>query len=90
MDNLFMHLNLSDFPKIDEKNRKDDIIKASKAINSLIKDSRTISKLTECYYCGKLCDGFGNSHTLPAFCLRNIAKKGKVFYSNSILDGTMI
>ena len=86
MDDLFMHLDLSDFPKIDEENRKDDIIKASKAINSLIKDSRAISKLTECYYCGKSCDGFCNSHTLPAFCLRNIAEKGKVFYSNSILD----
>lgn len=86
MDNLFIHLDLSDFPKIDEENRKDDIIKARKAINSLIKDSRTISKLNECYYCGKQCEGFCNSHTLPAFCLRNIAEKGKVFYSNSILD----
>ena len=86
MDDLFMYLDLSDFPKIDEENRKDDIIKASKAINSLIKDSRATSKLTECYYCGKTCDGFCNSHTLPAFCLRNIAEKGKVFYLNSILD----
>ena len=81
MDDLFMYLDLSDFPKIDEENRKDDIIKASKAINSLIKDSRATSKLTECYYCGKTCDGFCNSHTLPAFCLRNIAEKGKVLMS---------
>ena len=90
MDNLFMHLDLSDFSKIDGENRKDDIIKVSKATNSLIKDSRAISKPTECYYCGKPCDGFCNSHTLPAFCLRNIAEKGKVFYSNSILDSPLL
>ena len=32
MDDLFMYLYLSDFPKIDEENRRDDIIKDSKAI----------------------------------------------------------
>lgn len=86
MDDFFTHLDLSDFPKVDVETRKDDIIKASKAINDLIKESRAISKLSNCYYCGEPCDGFCNSHTLPAFCLRNIAQKGKVFYSNSILD----
>lgn len=86
MDDLFMHLDLSNFPKIDVENRKDDIINASKAINDLIKDSRVLAKPTKCYYCDEPCDGFCNSHTLPASCLRNIAQKGKVFYSNSILD----
>ena len=86
MDDLFMHLDLSNFPKIDVENRKDDIISASKAINGLIKDSRALAKPAKCYYCDEPCDGFCNSHTLPAFCLRNIAQKGKVFYSNSILD----
>lgn len=86
MDDFFMHLDLSSFPEIDVETRKDDIIKASKAINNLIKESRAMSKQSNCYYCGEPCDGFCNSHTLPAFCLRNIAQKGKVFYSNSILD----
>lgn len=86
MDDFFKHLDLSDFPEIDKDARKDDIINASKAINNLIKESRAKSKLSKCYYCGEPCDGFCNSHTLPAFCLRNIAQKGKVFYSNSILD----
>ncbi len=86
MDDFFAHLDLSDFPKIDVETRKDDIIKASKETSNLIKESRRISKLSNCYYCAKACDGFCNSHTLPAFCLRKIAQKGKVFYLNSILD----
>lgn len=51
-----------------------------------MKDSRAIAKLTKCYYCGKQCDSFCNSHTVPEFCLKNIDEKGKVFYSNSILE----
>lgn len=85
MDDLFMHLDLSNFQKIDIENRKGDIINTSKAINDLIKDGRGLAKPTKCYYCDEPCDGFCNSHTLPAFCLRKIAQKGKVFYSNSIL-----
>lgn len=86
MNDLFVHLDLGDFPKIDKENRRDDIINATKVANSLIKNSRLTSKPTKCYYCGKQCDSFCNSHTLPAFCLRNIAEKGKLFYLNSILD----
>lgn len=86
MDDFFIPLDLSQLPEIDKEKRKDEIIEAKKFINKIIKDSRTHSKPSQCYYCGNECDSFCNSHTLPAFCLRNIACKGKVFYSNTILD----
>ena len=86
MDNLFFPFDLSDFPTVDKEKRRDEIIEATKALNKMIKDSRNQAKQSNCYYCGNDCDSFCNSHTLPAFCLRNIAQNGKVFYSNTILD----
>ena len=62
------------------------MIPARKIINQLIKKSRIQAKPGNCYYCNIKCDSFCNSHTLPAFCLRNIASNGKVAYSNTILD----
>ena len=85
MDNLFSSFDLTNFPTVDKEKRKDKIIKATKAFNKMIKDSRSQAKQSTCYYCKKDCDSFCNSHTLPAFCLRNIAQNGKVFYSNTIL-----
>lgn len=85
MDNLFFPFDLSDFPTVDKEKRRDEIIEATKALNKMIKDSRNQAKQSNCYYCGNDCDSFCNSHTLPAFCLRNIAQNGKVFYSNTIL-----
>ncbi len=86
MGNLFFSFDLTNFPTVDKKNPKDEIIGKTKALNKMIKDSRNQAKQDKCYYCGEKCDSFCNSHTLPAFCLRNIAQKGKVFYSNTILD----
>lgn len=79
MDNLFFPFDLSDFPTVDKEKRRDEIIEATKALNKMIKDSRNQAKQSNCYYCGNDCDSFCNSHTLPAFCLRNIAQNGKVF-----------
>lgn len=86
MDNLFFPFDLTTFPTVDKEKRKDEIIEGTKALNKMIKDSRNQAKQSKCYYCGKDCDSFCNSHTLPAFCLRNIAQNGKVFYLNTILD----
>lgn len=86
MDNLFFSFDLNNFTKIDKEKQPDEIIDAKKNFNKTIKDSRRLSKLKKCYYCMTDCDSFCNSHTLPAFCLRNIAQNGKVYYSNSILN----
>ena len=86
MENLFTHFDLTEFPQIDKKERKEEIIEAQKKVKKILKDSRNQAKKKTCYYCGKPCDGFCNSHTVPAFCLKNIADKGKVYYANTIID----
>ena len=83
MENLFTHFDLTEFPQID---RKEEIIETQKKVKKILKDSRNQAKKKTCYYCGKPCDGFCNSHTVPAFCLKNIADKGKVYYANTIID----
>lgn len=86
MENLFTHFDLTEFPQIDKKERKEEIIEDQKKVKKILKDSRNQAKKKTCYYCGKPCDGFCNSHTVPAFCLKNIADKGKVYYANTIID----
>ena len=86
MDKRFVPLDLSDLPKIDKVANKDDIINGRKVIGSIIRDSRTQAKLAECYYCGKPCTSFCNSHSIPMFCLKRITINGKVCYFNTILD----
>lgn len=38
----------------------------------------------------KKTDGFCNSHSVPAFCLRTIAKRGEVLTLNAILDNPLL
>lgn len=86
MKDRIFSLDLLDFPNVDKESYKDVIIDGKKKFNKLLKDSRDQSKLDKCYYCGKKCKGFCNSHTTPAFCLRNIAVNGKVYYCNTLID----
>lgn len=57
-----------------------------KAINDLMREGRAAAKDTTCYYCGKACSSFCNSHSIPAFCLRNIATNGQVLTPNTAID----
>ncbi len=36
--------------------------------------------------CGREVDSFCNSHSIPAFCLKQIANQGKLYYSNKLID----
>lgn len=86
MNKFIFPFDLRANPSIDKDKNRDVIIDATKEFNKLMRDGREHAKLNNCYYCGIECDGFCNSHTVPRFCLKNIAKEGKVFYSNTILD----
>lgn len=46
------------------------------------KDPRSESKI--CYICGEEVSSFRNSHSIPAFCLRNIAQNGMIRNYNTI------
>ena len=44
MENLFTHFDLTEFPKIDKKERKEEIIDAQKKVKKILKDSRNQAK----------------------------------------------
>ena len=63
-----------------------NLINAKKKICKLLSTARASSKGDQCFYCGKNVSSFCNSHTIPAFCLKNISVDGKVFYFNKFME----
>lgn len=63
-----------------------DIIGYKKKINKVLSEARKSSKEDKCIYCGKETTSFCNSHSIPAFCLRNIATNGELFHSNALVN----
>ena len=68
------------------KNFNGNAIDVNKQMSRLIKQARDNAKGTTCLYCGKNVTSFCNSHTIPAFCLRNIDSDGMVLTVNSIIE----
>lgn len=62
-----------------------DRVEINKTMNGIMREAKSRAKLSACLICGKEQTSFCNSHTVPAFCLRNIEKNGKVCTSNSIV-----
>lgn len=58
-------------------------------INDIVKMSRAAAKQETCYYCGKEVSSFCNSHSVPAFCLRNISEDGNVLTLNALIDNPL-
>lgn len=56
-------------------------VEINKKMGALMREARKKAKLEKCYVCGKTCSSFCNSHSVPQFCLRNIAENGKVYFS---------
>ena len=79
IDNMFkVDFNTNDFSK-------EEVLEARKFLNGMIKDSKYSAKHKKCLICGvegDICD----SHTVPRFCLKNIAWDGKINSFNSLLD----
>jgi len=74
------------FSDAEHKELGNDLIKYKKKVGGLLRESRMDAKGNTCYDCGKLCSSFCNSHSLPAFCLKNIAVNGDVYYSNVLVN----
>ncbi len=62
----------------------------NKKINDILKNARQNARLNKCYFCGKQTEGFCNSHSVPAFCLRNISENGDVMSINSLIDNPLL
>lgn len=67
-----------------------DKISINKKLASIQKRCREASRNSTCYTCGSFCTSFCNSHSVPKFCLQNIAVNGFVYYSNTFIDYPML
>lgn len=63
---------------------KEELIEYKKKSNRFLSKAKKEAKLEKCFYCGKEKSSFCNSHSIPAFCLKNIATDGYLFYSNKL------
>lgn len=79
----FTSLSFNDEEIFADQNHENLASKIS--INQLLAETRKEAKPNKCYYCGQKIIGFCNSHSVPAFLLRNIASKGKVYCANNFV-----
>lgn len=86
-DDITIMKNLGLFNSIDISNNK---IEYRKKIMKVLAESRNNAKLNECYYCGKPCTSFCNSHSIPRAFLSNIAINGEVYCSNKFVNMPLI
>lgn len=71
----------------DEQNH---IIYIRKILNDYKSRATANAKSDTCYLCQKKSSSFCNSHSVPKFCLKNIAAQGEVYYINTILKNKCI
>lgn len=77
--------DLGDISQRDKSRLREDI-GMKKKIGKFSKEIREITKQETCYYCGNKFTSFCNSHSIPAFVLRNIAENGEVLTLNAFID----
>lgn len=68
----------------------DNFIDKKKEINRILAQSRKRAKQDKCMYCNEDKSSFCNSHSVPAFCLKNIASEGYLYYSNTLIDVALL
>lgn len=57
-----------------------------KQLSKIISKSRKDAKADKCLHCDKKVNSFCNSHSVPAFALRNIEVDGDVYFSNALVE----
>ena len=67
----------------------EQIIDFKKYLSKIIKDAHNNSRHQKCLICEKE-GGFCNSHTIPQFCLKNIAWDGKLNSFNTLVDTALL
>lgn len=71
---------------LDEDELGDDILDMKKEFGRIMAQTRKRSKGDKCLHCNEEKSSFCNSHSVPAFCLRNISTNGSVYYSNTLIS----
>lgn len=88
-DNYASVLGLGNFSSI-YKSRLREVVKLKKKIGKFLKEIRQETKQEICYYCGNEFTSLCNSHSIPAFVLRNIAENGEVLTLNAFIDNPIL
>lgn len=76
--------DLGDFSDEEKATLKGDS-PIKRKMNDILKKSRAAAKQDTCFHCGKKVESFCNSHSVPAFCLKNIASNGMLLTLNSMV-----
>ena len=63
-----------------------DIIEVRKKVNKMLSEARKKAKPPKCILCGKEQSSFCNSHSVPKMVLKNIAKAGKLYHANKLIE----
>lgn len=79
-------LSLGDLLEIEEEKMRENKIAFRKQSGKLNNKSRKDAKLEKCFYCNKPSSSFCNSHSVPAFSLRNIAVDGGLYTHNKLVN----
>lgn len=69
---------------------RDDLIRFKKTMSELNKTAKKEAKPNFCCICGDEMTSFCNSHTVPRYCLREIAVDGKLLTTASVVGGNLI
>ena len=86
IDDFAYMLNMGDFSAFEREEMERNKVDFKKVMGKVLKESRAAAKTEKCYYCGEKITSFCNSHSVPAFCLRNIKEEGKVATTNTLID----
>ncbi|KIL26294.1 hypothetical protein B4133_2870 [Bacillus altitudinis] len=83
---LIQMLSLGTDSEVELGAMKEKKVEFRKYFGQLLSQSRKNAKSNECFYCGEKCSSFCNSHSIPAFFLRNIAHEGVVYNNNKLIN----
>lgn len=86
MFNSHRTLKLGDLLETEQDKMLENKIVFRKQAGKLNNKSRKDAKMDNCFYCNKLCSSFCNSHSVPAFSLRNIAVDGVLYTHNKLVN----
>ncbi|GAA0696943.1 hypothetical protein GCM10008904_01200 [Paraclostridium ghonii] len=65
---------------------ENDVLARKKEFGHIMTQTRKRAKGDRCLHCKEKKSSFCNSHSVPAFCLRNISTNGAVYYSNTLIN----
>ncbi|MBQ3136892.1 MAG: hypothetical protein IJB74_05345 [Clostridia bacterium] len=88
-DDFIKILNLGAFTDKEKKLINSDF-SYKKKMSRIMKEARKAAKRDTCYFCDKPVTSFCNSHSVPRFCLRNIAIDGEVLTLNTLVDNPFL